>query len=105
MSKWAAGGVTPSVIASFANALRWITGGGNPWTARQVLSIITNHTYAGLVEYGFAFREDGHPALVDRELYRRVQNLIIGRRTGIPGRRGSRASFTWACVAANAVGR
>ena len=47
MFQWADAGVTPAVIASFANALRWITGAGNPWTARQVLSILTNHTYAG----------------------------------------------------------
>ena len=56
MFQWADAGVTPAVIASFANALRWITGAGNPWTARQVLSILTNHTYAGLVVQGFAFR-------------------------------------------------
>jgi hypothetical protein len=87
MFKWADAGVTPSVIASCANALRWITGGGNPWTARQVLSILTNHTYAGLVVHGFAFRDGCHAALVDRELYHRVQNLIVGRRTGRPGRR------------------
>ncbi len=95
MFKWAEAGVTPSVIASCANALRWITGGGNPWTARHVLSILTNHTYAGLVVHGFGFHEGCHPALVDRELYHRVQNLIAGRRTGIPGRRGGRATFPW----------
>jgi DNA invertase Pin-like site-specific DNA recombinase len=95
MFQWADAGVTPAVIASFANALRWITGAGNPWTARQVLSILTNHTYAGLVVHGFAFRDGCHQALVDRELYHRVQNLIIGRRTGVPGRRGGRATFQW----------
>jgi len=95
MFKWADAGVTPSVIASCANALRWITGGGNPWTARQVLSILTNHTYAGLVVHGFAFRDGCHQALIDRELYHRVQNQIVGRRTGVPGRRGGRATFQW----------
>ena len=107
MFKWADAGVTPSVIASCANALRWITGGGNPWTARQVLSILTNHTYAGLVVHGFAFRDGCHQALIDRELYHRVQNQIVGRRTGVPGRRGGRATFQWvlraSCVAANAT--
>ncbi len=95
MFKWADAGVTPSVIASCANALRWITGGGHPWTARQVPSILTNHTYAGLVVHGFAFRDGCHAALVDRELYHRVQNLIVGRRTGRPGRRGGGATFPW----------
>ena len=95
MFQWADAGVTPGVIASFANALRWITGAGNPWTARQVLSILTNHTYAGLVVHGFAFREGCHPPLIDREVYHRVQNLIAARRTGVPGRHGGRTGFTW----------
>lgn len=30
MFQWAAQGITPSVIASYANALGWITGGGKP---------------------------------------------------------------------------
>jgi len=95
MFQWADAGVTPGVIASFANALRWITGAGNPWTARQVLSILTNHTYAGLVVHGFAFREGCHPPLIDREVYHRVQNLIAARRTGVPGRHGGRTGITW----------
>ena len=95
MFQWADAGVTPAVIASFANALRWITGAGNPWTARQVLSILTNHTYAGLVVHGFAFREGRHPPLIDREIYHRVQNLIAARRTGVPGRHGGRTGITW----------
>jgi hypothetical protein len=45
--------------------LRWITGGGNPWTARQVRSILTNHTYAGLVVHGFAFRDGCHAVLAE----------------------------------------
>jgi site-specific DNA recombinase len=49
MFHWAEEGVTPSVIATYANALRWVTGGGNPWTTRQVLAILGNHVYAGLV--------------------------------------------------------
>ncbi len=44
-------GFPPSGIAKFANAMRWVTGSGNPWTARQVLAILTNHTYAGMVEH------------------------------------------------------
>ncbi len=83
MFQWAAQGITPSVIASYANALRWITGAGKPWTARQVLSILSNHVYAGLVVHGFAFVEGCHPALIDRDTYHKVQNLIAARRTGV----------------------
>jgi site-specific DNA recombinase len=95
MFRWAEAGVTPSVIASYANALRWITGGGNPWTARQVLAILGNHVYAGLVMHGSRLREGCHAALIDREVYHRVQNLIAGRRTGVPRRRASGAGITW----------
>ena len=95
MFQWAAQGITPSVIASYANALRWITGAGKPWTARQVLSILSNHVYAGLVVHGFAFVEGCHPALIDRDTYHKVQNLIAARRTGVAGRHGGRSGITW----------
>ncbi len=95
MFRWAASGITPSVIASYANALRWTTGSGKPWTARQVLSLLGNHVYAGLVVQGFGFRKGCHPELIDRELYHKVQNLIAGRRTGVLGRRGSGAGIPW----------
>ena len=95
MFHWAAEGMTPSVIASYANALGWITGGGNPWTARQVLSILRNHVYAGLVVHGIGFRQGCHPALIDRDLYHKVQNLISGRRNRLPGKRGSGAGIVW----------
>jgi site-specific DNA recombinase len=95
MFRWAASGITPSVIASYANALRWTTGSGKPWTARQVLSILGNHVYAGLIVQGFGFRKGCHPELIDRELYHKVQNLIAGRRTGVLGRRGSGAGIPW----------
>jgi len=88
-------GLPPSVIAKYANVLRWVTGGGNPWTARQVLAILTNHTYAGLVAHGNKFHEGCHKALVDRELYHRVQDLIADRRTVAPRQRGGRATFPW----------
>ena len=95
MFRWAEAGVTPSVIAGYANALRWITGGGNPRTARQVLAILGNHVYAGLVMHGSRLREGCHKALIDREVYDSVQNVIAGRRTGAPGRRASGSGITW----------
>jgi site-specific DNA recombinase len=95
MFRWAEAGVAPSVIAGYANALRWITGGGNPWTARQVLAILGNHVYAGLVMHGSRLREGCHAALIDREVYDRVQNVIAGRRTHVAGKRASGAGIMW----------
>jgi site-specific DNA recombinase len=105
MFGWAAQGITPSVIASYANALGWITGGGKPWTARQVLSILSNHVYAGLVEHGIGFREGCHPAVIDRDLYHKVQNLIVGRRTALPGRRGGSSGIVWIVLGVLSCGR
>jgi site-specific DNA recombinase len=93
--QWAASGVVPSVIAAYANALGWITGAGNPWTARQVLSILRNYVYAGLVVHGGEFREGCHAPLIDREVYHEVQNLIADRRTGVPGKQVIGARITW----------
>ena len=93
MFRWAESGVTPSVIADYANALRWITGGGNPWTARQVLAILGNPVYAGLVMHSSRLREGCHAALIDREIYDNVQNVIASRRTRVPGRQVSGAGI------------
>ncbi len=95
MFQWAEAGVTPSVIAGYANAFHWITGGGHPWTARQVLAILGNHVYAGLVMHGSRLREGCHPGLIDREVYDNVQNVIAGRRTHAPRRRVSGAGILW----------
>jgi site-specific DNA recombinase len=65
MFGWARDGVAPANIAAFADALGWQTGAGQPWTARQVLSMLSNHVYAGLIVQGFGFREGCHPALPD----------------------------------------
>jgi site-specific DNA recombinase len=95
MFRWAESGVTPSAIAGYANALRWTTGGGNSWTARQVLAILRNHVYAGLVTHDSRLRQGCHPALIDREAYDDVQRLISGRRTGARRKQSSGAGITW----------
>jgi site-specific DNA recombinase len=102
MFRWAESRVTPSVIASYANALRWITGGGKPWTARQVLAILGNHVY-GLVMHGSRLREGCHKALIDREVYDSIQNLIADRRTRVPGPVPAFCGFSAAYSAAAAT--
>jgi site-specific DNA recombinase len=92
----AAKGVPPSVIATYANALRWVTGGGGPWTARQVLSILTNRVYVGYVAHRSGFRSGCHPALIDNEIFDTVQSQIVARRTRFPNsRRGARSAIAW----------
>jgi site-specific DNA recombinase len=86
MFRWAAAKVRPSTIASYANAMGWRTGTGNPWTARQVLFTLTNYVYAGLVVDGYGFRDGCHEALIERSVYQEVQNILALRRTRVPGR-------------------
>ena len=93
MFRWAASGITPFVISSCANALGWITGDAKPWAARQVLAILTNQVYAGLVQ-GLSPGKGCHQPLIDRELYGKAQNFLIGRRTRTSGRQKSGAGIT-----------
>ena len=86
MFRWAVAKVRPSTIASYANAMGWPTGTGNPWTSRQILFTLTNHVYAGLEVDGYGFREGCHEALIERSLYHDVQNILALRRTRKPGR-------------------
>jgi len=86
MFRWAAAKVRPSTIASYANAMGWLTGTGNPWTARQVLFTLTNYVYAGLVVDGYGLRDGCHEALIERSVYQEVQNILALRRTRAPGR-------------------
>ncbi len=88
-------GLPPSAIAAFGNAQGWVTGSGSPWTARQVLAILTNHTYAGMVEHQNSFYEGCHQALIDRELYYRVQDRIAGGRTAAPRKNANRVTRPW----------
>ena len=60
-----------------------------------MLAILGNHVYAGLVMHGSRLRDGCHVALIDREVYDRVQNVIAGRRTHVAGKRASGAGITW----------
>ena len=95
MFRWAAADVRPAVIAAYANALRWTTGAGNRWTARQVLTILRNPVYAGLVVTKSGLGKGCHTPLVDRDLYDAAQSLIEARRTGAIGRRVPDSGITW----------
>lgn len=66
--------------------LSHVTGTGNPWTARQVVFMLTNYVYAGLVIDGYGFRDGCHEALIERSIYHEVQNILALRRTRTPGR-------------------
>lgn len=103
MFELAADGKTPAEIAAIANHHGWrtkqrrsrkgrVTGGGR-WTARQVLAILSNPVYAGLIRDGDQIRPGAHKPIVDRELFDQVQQIIASRRTSSRDRRTSPAGW------------
>jgi site-specific DNA recombinase len=67
---------------------RWLTRrgherGGKQFTKTSLFKLLTNVTYTGKIRYKDEIHEGEHPAIVDRELWQRVQ-LLLGRngRTG-----------------------
>ncbi|MCE5311500.1 MAG: recombinase family protein [Acidobacteriales bacterium] len=76
--------MTPSTIAAVGNAQGWRTRKGQPWNARHVLYMLTNHIYAGLVLDGYGFRDGCHQRLVERSFFHEVQNLLVLRSSRTP---------------------
>lgn len=84
-------GRKPKEIAMFANDHGWRTKertskngrvtGGNRWTARQVLAVLSNPVSAGLIRDGDKTRKGRHEALIERELIDEVREIIASRRT------------------------
>jgi site-specific DNA recombinase len=103
MFEMAAEGFTPSQIAQMANAKRWRTKtrsglrsgkttGGNPWTARQVLAMLSNPIYMGKIADVDQLRNGIHIPIVPEALFAQVKAHISSRRTRRPGRK-ERPSF------------
>lgn len=85
--------------------MRWAGSRAESWTPRQVLSILSNHGYAGLVEHGSGLRNGCHPALVDRDIYHKVQNWIVAHRAALPRRHGRRSGIVRIVLGVLSCGR
>jgi site-specific DNA recombinase len=88
----AARGQTPAEIAARLNHMKWRTKtwlarrsskmrGGGKWTARQVIYLLRNPTYAGQHREGKGARPGSHEAIVSRAVFDRVQEMLAERRT------------------------
>jgi site-specific DNA recombinase len=97
MFEQAAAGQTPAEIADAANANGWRTKrttaqrtaktrGGNPWTARQVITTLRNPVYLGLFREKHDFRIGHHEAIVTHELFVAAAAQLEARRTRAPGK-------------------
>lgn len=105
MFERAAKGETPRQIAAHANRRGWrtksirsrVTGKtnrGQHWTARQILSTLSNPVYLGLICHGNRTRDGVHQPLVTPELFQQVAQQISDRRTQVKPRRRE-PSFPW----------
>ena len=79
----AAGGMLPATIATRANEKRLVDKNGKAggWSAKAVLRILRNATYAGLLRDGTA---GAHRPIIDRALFDRVGETIASRQTRAP---------------------
>ena len=64
-------------------AKRWVTRrghqrGGQPFTKTSLRQLLTNVTYLGRVRYRNEIHEGEHEAIVDPEVWQRVQVLLQG---------------------------
>lgn len=94
----AADSMPPSEIAVAVNEMGWRTKrhtarrtgrvtGGNAWTPRQVLSLLSNPVYLGLFAHEDGTRPGRHQPIVPRELWDLAQGQIAERRTSRRARR------------------
>lgn len=99
MFEWAADGRKPAEIAAMANERSWRTkrrtsksgnvSGGGRWTARQVLAVLSNPVYSGLIRDGEQQRPGAHEPLVDQKMFEKVRETIASRRTSSRDRTAS----------------
>ncbi len=80
----AASGKTTTELVAAANASKRQTKSGGAWSQRTLLRLLQNPVYAGRHPDGSPAQ---HPAIVDAELFARVQSLIVERRTRKPTKR------------------
>jgi site-specific DNA recombinase len=82
-------GSRPSEIATLANNSHWVDQRDETgrWTARRVLKMLTNPTYAGDVRYGANTRPGDHQGIVSREVFEAAARHIRSRRVREPSNR------------------
>ena len=74
---------SPRPIAKWLNDAGVRTRQGNLWVTTKIYNILNNHTYVGEVNYKGEIYPGEHEALVSREQWNRVQQMLIeNARTG-----------------------
>jgi len=80
---------TPGKVADFLNAAGVSTSKGNPWNAQNIASFLKRKAYIGIRTYkGRPDTLGAHEALVDADVFRRVQRKIAPKSGGRSLNRG-----------------
>lgn len=78
----AVSGKRPQEIADYANGRKRQTRrDGAMWTARQVLKMLSNPTYVGMIHHGPGRLPGQHEAIVDHAIFEQVRTVIASRRS------------------------
>lgn len=86
-------GMRPTEICEVANKRRWRTDRDGRWTARTILKVLSNPTYAGRIRNSDGTLPGQHEAIVSEELFAKVRQTIESRRSRKPGRRPSQSRW------------
>ena len=86
MFVWASDGKMLTEIARLANERRWKTKPssrfpmGGRWTPRQVAELLANPVYIGMICVKNGTAPGSHDALIDKDLFDRVREIVAARR-------------------------
>lgn len=90
--KYAAGDTTPEIIRDL-NAAGFMTAQRKPFTKNSLRTILKNEMYIGVYAYKDEIRvEGGVPAIVDKETFDRVQELLVENQKA-PARTWNKAEY------------
>lgn len=82
-----ADGELQATIADDLNARNILTAAGKPWNKGSFHVMLSNVRYIGIYVYGDIRIENGIPAIIDRELFERVQRRVATMKTLVKSRR------------------
>lgn len=86
-------GDTMAAIAADLNARGIYTARGKPWGKNSFHTILSNERYTGVYLYDDMRIEDGIPAIIDREVFDAVQDVVKSNAATIRGRRRENGEY------------
>lgn len=78
-------------LATVRNSLNEVT--TQHWNTDRVKYLLRNEVYLGVLVHGEWRNEAAHPAIVERELWQEVNDLLSGRQRVYPARTGPKYAF------------